>query len=247
MGSVCRGTSATTASRPTTNDTSPPVTTFVLIDIMDALAGYGSDSDSSQDNKNPAGALSGLLGSCSDSDDEQGNTSNEPPVKKAKQGECDDANRADVTETKIQHFADVLSNPKLLDASCDPFQSLSLFTKDYTVGLREKLLQQIQSQTQSAERQDKRQQQLTKKLEQMYETFQSANNGSNSFATHLKSQHTFHNPHLLKDIITHFEIQPLESNTGNKFAEFEYVDRIMSAEERSRIAASGSQGPEELR
>jgi hypothetical protein len=206
---------------------------------MDALVGYSSDSDSSQDNgKQPAGALSGLLGSYSDDESKHEGDANavieeEPPLKRTK---CDaaDADKEDVATS------DVLPPPQMAgigDASPNCFQSLVMISKDYTVELREKLAQQFNSQIK--EPQGEKHQQLSKKLDQMYQTFQSSE--SKSFATHLKSQHPFHNPHLLKDIINHFEISPLRSNVSNEFGGFEYVDRLMAAEEKSRVAAAGLQ------
>ena len=62
--------------------------------------------------------------------------------------------------------------------------------------------------------------------------------GKSSFAAHLKSQHEFGNPHLLKTIIDHFQISPLESHVGNSFGGFEYVERMVVAEERARVAAA---------
>ena len=203
---------------------------------MDALAGYGSDSDSTDNNQE--GTLTALLGS--DSDD--GSTAEEPPLKRSKVGAVED--EADVSDKQVP---DILPPPKLYvatidDKSLNPFQSLSLYPKDYTVELRKKLSQQLKSQMNG---QSEKERQLSNKLDQMYQTFQSKSSDTvpscattSSFATHLKSQHKFHNPHLLKDIISHFEIQPLQSNVGNTFAGFEYVDRLMGAEERSRAAAA---------
>ena len=67
-----------------------------------------------------------------------------------------------------------------------------------------------------------------------------------SFATHLKAQHEFGNPHLLKGLTDHFQIQPLDSNISNSFKGFEYVDRLYAAEERSRIAAANFPGGESM-
>ena len=216
---------------------------------MDALAGYGSDSDSSsENNRQTAGTLSTLLGNDSDSEDnstgDTGVKAKEPPSKRLKVSADED-----ISDEK-EVVPDILPPPQLYAATTDDksfnrFRSLSLYPKDYTVELREKLSQQLKSQMDG---QNEKEQQLSNKLDQMYQTFQSNSSDTvssiaktSSFATHLKSQHQFHNPHLLKDIISHFEIQPLQSNVGNKFAGFEYVDRLMGAEERSRIAAAALQ------
>lgn len=213
---------------------------------MDGLAGYGSDSDSSQEAKQPTRALVGLLGDYSDDDSHHGGTTSaaasEPPSKRSKHNE--NAGSDVVVEEKIP---DILPPPKLNGdiTSRDHFQSVT--SKDYTVQLREKLSNQLKSLMK--EPQSEKHQQLSKKLEQMYQTFHSSdtipNNDSEeikSFASHLKSQHQFHNPHLSKDIISHFEISPLSSHVGNTFSGFEYINRLMGAEERSRVAAAAANG-----
>mmetsp|Transcript_15261 Transcript_15261/g.29062 ORF Transcript_15261/g.29062 Transcript_15261/m.29062 type:complete len:313 (-) Transcript_15261:729-1667(-) len=160
----------------------------------------------------------------------------------------------------------VLPPPSLLDTSAttnnnnnnkektssDHFQSSLLFQKDYTKELRQKLSQQLQIQSQNKDEIiSKDKQQLTKKLEQLHIKFhrsnQSSSSGdgaanapsSSSFAAHLKSQKEFGNPHLLKSIIEHYSLSPLgSSHVGNSFGKFEYVDRLVVAEERTRMAAA---------
>ncbi|KAL7461243.1 hypothetical protein ACHAXS_001664, partial [Conticribra weissflogii] len=111
----------------------------------------------------------------------------------------------------------------------DPFQSLQLFPEDYTLKLREKLTRQFLSQTDNPSKKHK---ELNEKLNKISSTL------SSSFASHLKSQHEFGNPHLLKNVIDHFQINPLESHVGNKFGKFEFVERLVVAEEKSRVAAA---------
>ncbi len=231
---------------------------------MDAIAGYGSDSDSSQgvnisSKQEAANALSGLLGNYSDeSGDDGGNQEgstnamvkstkevNDNPTKRLKRWDNPQPN-ADVRALEGK-AANILPAPRLLadvHVNGDPgsqhnhFESLALIPKDYTIQLREKLSQHIKSQIQSNESQNEQQQKLCDKLDQMFQ--------KSSFATHLKAQHEFGNPHLLKGIIDHFQIQPLDSNISNSFKGFEYVDRLYAAEERSRIAAANFPGGESM-
>mmetsp|Transcript_3592 Transcript_3592/g.9179 ORF Transcript_3592/g.9179 Transcript_3592/m.9179 type:complete len:274 (-) Transcript_3592:36-857(-) len=254
---------------------------------MDALAGYGSDTDSDQDKPPDVGGLSGLLCHYSEDSDsnenENGKSSSKnqneefdstrtnngakaetaldedkkenglnghPPKRRRR---WDNPNENDSVSIDIGH---VLPSPMLSAAKkskdtedhgshigSNPFQSLVLFQKDYTTTLREKLSQQLQSQSQGNESPDKVR--LQKRLEQLHNKFQKNDNhiaggasSASSFAAHLKSQHDFGNPHLLKTIIDHFQISPLESHVGNSFQGFEYVDRLMTAEERARVAAA---------
>jgi hypothetical protein len=225
---------------------------------MDALAGYGSSSDSSDNaggDDKPKSALSGLLGNLSDASDDDDDVLHEkldeeeshaPPKKKIRQEE-------DAGEKSQQH--QVLPQPQLLatdDANTitsDPFQSLILSTKDYTTQLRQTLSQQIQSQTNEISDKQKR---LADKLKLLQNTFQnkpsqlndtrqpnsldSNASSSTSFASHLKSKHEFGNPHLLKDIIDHFQINSYDSK--QQFKPFEYYDRLQISEEKAIIAAA---------
>ena len=238
---------------------------------MDALAGYGSSSDSSDNagDDKPKSALSGLLGNLSDASDDDDDVLHEaaaadassankeldeeeshaPPKKKIRREE-------DAGEKSQQH--QVLPQPQLLatdDANTitsDPFQSLILSTKDYTTQLRQTLSQQIQSQTNEISDKQKR---LADKLKLLQNTFQnkpsqlndttvtrqpnsnaSSSSISTSFASHLKSKHEFGNPHLLKDIIDHFQITSYDSK--QQFKPFEFYDRLQISEEKARIAAA---------
>mmetsp|Transcript_16982 Transcript_16982/g.29232 ORF Transcript_16982/g.29232 Transcript_16982/m.29232 type:complete len:273 (+) Transcript_16982:88-906(+) len=153
-----------------------------------------------------------------------------------------------------------LSKPTLdddTDNATNRFQSTLLFEKDYTAELRQKLSRQLQNQSQSSDKDNetsKETQRLSKKLQQLHDTFHpknatatatngdsssSSSSSSSSFATHLKSQKEFGNPHLLKSIIEHYSLNPLGSHVGtDNFMGFEYIDRLMPAEERARIAAT---------
>ena len=255
---------------------------------MDALAGYGSDSDSSDPKVVPsqgdkaASGISSLLAlglgqySRDDSDDDtSGRASNNVVLEGVKRSGCqsssseagDEKVNAAITSgqptikrrkrwdnTNLDVHRAVLPPPTLLtDATKkDSYQSLILFHKDYTTSLRHKLSQQLQTQSQRHEREGEtstENQQLTKTLNQLYEQFQQRNPNEGgdihsgpapptlSFAAHLKSKREFGNPHLLKTIIDYFRIQPLESHVGNVFMDFEYVDRLISAEERARASA----------
>jgi len=148
----------------------------------------------------------------------------------------------DMTANNTINIDSLLPAPTLLSSSTDPFQSMTLFDKDHTTELRKKLAEQLQTQTQAQEGKlgsTEKQQQLTKKLEQLYDKFQQNHQpDGSSFAAHLKSSHEFGNPNLIKTVIDHFEIKPLESHVGNSFKGFETVDRLMAAEERARIVAA---------
>lgn len=232
---------------------------------MDALAGYGSDSDSSQGvnvsgKQQPTGALSGLLGNYSDEsgDDAGAQEGNADGMVKPTEEKDDNPKKRlkrwgnlgpDTDKYAEERAANILPPPRLLAdvpvngdkvSHHNHFESLALFPKDHTKQVREKLSQQLKSQMQSMEPKDERQQQLCNKLDQMFQIFHQTSNGKpkTSFATHLKAQHEFRNPHLLKGIIDHSQIQPLNSNLSNSFKGFEYVDRLYAAEERSRIAAA---------
>lgn len=240
---------------------------------MDALAGYGSSSDSSDnagdDNKPHKSALSGLVGNLSDASDDDNDVlhkaaadassankelneeESQPPKKKIRREE-------DAGEKSQPH--QVLPQPQLLatddaNTTSDPFQSLILSTKDYTTELRQTLSQQLQSQTNQI---SDKQKQLADKLKLLQNTFQNKqqqlndttltrqpnsldNNATSSskttsFASHLKSKHEFGNPHLLKDIIDHFQINSYDSK--QRFKPFEFYDRLQISEEKARIAAA---------
>lgn len=233
---------------------------------MDALANYGSDdSDSSADNNGYGKGISGLLGHYSDSDNDEAAGSNydndnkkvevkkgddnntkvdEGQPNKKKRRRWDNPKIDDATNIDVD-INSVLPTPKL--SSADKYQSLTIFNKDYTTNLRQKLAQQLQSQTRewgtvvSAEKQ-----QLNNKLEQLYEKFQQNESSSttSSFATHIKNQQDFGNPHLLKSVIDHYELKGLGSNVGNSFKSFEQIDRLQVAEEKSRIAQANNFDPQ---
>jgi hypothetical protein len=247
---------------------------------MDALAGYGSGSDSDDQESKPlaSGALSGLLAAYSYDDDDNSSkggapsasevsggdaslstkqnddraSSKDPPMKRQKRWD----NPADAyhATTSAQSVTKVLPAPQQHtnegDTTNNSYQSMMLVNTDYTTHLSNTLSQQLQSQTSQTVKPSEKQQKLSKKLDQMYNTFQhqnqdnaSSNNAppQKSFAAHLKSQHEFGNPHLLTSVIEHFQINPLESNVGNSFKGFEYVERQVVAEEKSRVAAANYQ------
>ena len=188
---------------------------------MDALANYGSDdSNSSADDTDSDKGISGLLGNYSDSDNdeaaasndnddikvkvnEEGNDNNttnsmdggQQPNKK-KRRRWDNPKDDDETNTDVD-INSVLPTPKL--SSTDTYQTLTTFNKDYTTNLRQKLAEQLQTQTR--ERRDTvipaEKQQLNNKLEQLYKKFQSESSSTtSSFASHIKNQEDFGNPHL---------------------------------------------------
>mmetsp|Transcript_31662 Transcript_31662/g.67072 ORF Transcript_31662/g.67072 Transcript_31662/m.67072 type:complete len:239 (+) Transcript_31662:181-897(+) len=227
---------------------------------MDALAGY--ESDSTNEKNEAGGALTGLLASYSDDDelvstdtaeavetstintnqlgikDVRAEQNNITPAKKRPRRWDNPNDRGDGSIDEIKSNR-ILPPPQLSttgpstsnskESNEDPFQSLQLFPKDYTLKLREKLTRQLQSQTENPTKEYNR---LNEKLNQI------SSSSASSFASHLKSQHEFGNPRLLKNIIDHFQINPLESHVGNDFGKFEYVERLVVAEEKSRIAAA---------
>ena len=119
-----------------------------------------------------------------------------------------------------------------INIDTDPFQSLIVSTKDYTSELRQSLAQQLQAQTCNMSEKQKR---LADKLKLLKE--QTSSSSSSSFASHLKSKQEFGNPHLLKDVIDHFQIIPLDSSK-QQFKPFEFLDRLQLSEEKARIAAA---------
>ncbi|KAL7544806.1 hypothetical protein ACHAWF_008170 [Thalassiosira exigua] len=254
---------------------------------MDALAAYGSDSDSDEDDKNSdGGALSGLLGRYSDESDgnehdaksseedmggktmgksgsircvkelvehkkigdsgEDAGVAVQPKKRRRRWDVPDEGARASVDVDRVLPPPPLLASAPNKDSKSgsqgdhDHFQSMVLFNKDYTTELRRKLSQQLESQSRGNVSRDN--DRLVQKLGQLRDKFQQnaqSTDGdppASSFTGHLKSQHEFGNPHLLKSITDHFNIAPLDSHVGNSFKAFEYVDRLISAEERARIA-----------
>ena len=214
----------------------------LLVNLSDA-------SDDDEDNAHAAAAAAAPTDATTDND---GNEANEPPQKKMRRGgeELDSTYHDSISRPQYH----VLPPPKVLASTNNtddfntetaPFQSLILSTKDYTSQLRQTLTQQLQSQASERPTQQKR---LADKLKLLQETFQKNDNSahqstssssnmtsSSSFAAHLKSKQEFGNPHLLKDIIDHFQITALDSK---QFKPFEFFDRLQISEEKARIAAA---------
>ncbi len=133
-----------------------------------------------------------------------------PPFKKQKPDQNDN------TDTKMQSQ---LPKPRLYNPQIhNPFESLVLFPKDYVSTLLKEKQQQNQPNT------NNRNIRLETKLNNLYHQFNTIPNSKNdnpnnhtstlssSFATHLKNQKEFGNPHLFPSIIEHFGIDPLGSN-----------------------------------
>lgn len=218
--------------------------------LSSLLANLSDASDDDDDNEaHAAVAADKTTGDYGNENDEL------PPNKKMRLGgeEVQD-------HDSVSHHV-VLSPPQLLTSTnnntsqeadvktdSDPFHSLLLSSKDYTSQIRQTLTQQSKSQTSDM---SQKQKQLADRLkllqgtfhksnEAMQQTEQISNSSSNvasssSFAAHLKSKQEFGNPHLLKDVIDHFQITPLDSK---QFKPFEFFDRLQIAEEKARIAAA---------
>ena len=224
-----------------------------------------SDNDSAAGGGKPKSALSGLLGNLSDaSDDDNENTTTSaivdatatgedggPPQKKIRLDDSADIGEKTVSslpqhvlpppQVLMSHEAQVKDGDHHVNKNSDtsPFQSIFLSTKDYTSQLRQNLTKQQQSQS---SKMSEKQERLAGKLKLLKETIkkddttqQSTSFSTSSFASHLKSKQEFGNPHLLKDIIDHFQITPLEST---QFRPFEFFDRLQVSEEKARIAAA---------
>ena len=233
---------------------------------MDALANYGSD-DSNSSADDTSKVISGLLGHYSDSDNDEASSSNiekandnievevneegdddnttnsvdDGQPNKKKRRRWDNPRDSDETTNTVVDINSVLPTPKL--SSTDTFQSLTTFNKDYTTNLRQKLAQQLHTQTRQRGGTDisAKKQQLNNKLEQLYGKFQSESSSStSSFASHIKSQGDFGNPHLLKSVIDHYELKGLGSNIGNSFKLFEQIDRLVVAEDKARVAQANN-------
>mmetsp|Transcript_32361 Transcript_32361/g.77340 ORF Transcript_32361/g.77340 Transcript_32361/m.77340 type:complete len:220 (-) Transcript_32361:82-741(-) len=217
---------------------------------MDALAGYDtSDSDGSPPRRERG--LSSLLttysdasdgdGKCRDVDDDRTDTKGElserasgdtPPGKGegvVAEGHARKRTRWD--STKATSKDDALPPPTLSNSTAEPYDSLHLFEKDYTVALRRKLSNAQKSQSQMSAPEVT---QLGRKLEQLK---QSASDGT-SFASRLANSQEFGNPHLLKSVIENHDIDSLKSHLGNAILPFELADQLMIKEERARIAAA---------
>jgi hypothetical protein len=215
------------------------------------LANLSDASDDDDDAHATAAATAAAVDATTENDGKNESNNNEPPKKKIRLGKDDNS------VPNPQH--DVLPPPQVLASKntgqddyedTDPFQSLILATNDYTVQLRQTVTNQLQSQT--SQMLSQKQKRLADKLKLLHETFQqkddssmmqptnsSSNNAtsSSSFASHLKSKQEFGNPHLLKTIIDHFQITPLDYSR-QFFKPFEFFDRLQVSEEKARIAAA---------
>ena len=84
---------------------------------------------------------------------------------------------------------------------------------------------------------------LEKKLDGMYKHFHENKDSTTlSFASQLKRQKDFGNPHLLPSIIDHYGIYEHGSNLPkelwdpqNAFSSFEYTDQLLKKEEEIRV------------
>ena len=223
---------------------------------MDALAqGYGSDSESSSSSNfkssSPPKKQSqhlNLLANYSDDDsstDENGKdqvaqNSNEV----SKQNMKTNKSKKRKLDTEAIEIT-TLPDPRLLSSSASSTEYTVLFEKKYIASTLKYSAPNVNKA-------------LQEKLEQM-----SQHQGTdNCFATKLKSQKEFLNPHMFPSVIEHFGIDPMGSNIGSKnlndasseinkqacntcfsiqFGKFEYIDRLRVKEEENRIRAAQQQ------
>lgn len=231
---------------------------------MDALAqGYGSDSDSSSSSNLKSSSPPkqsqhlNLLANYSDDDsstDENGNTpvaqdSNEITKQNIETNNSKKRKLDTEAKSAVDPLASIeittLPDPRLLLSSASSTEYTVLFEKNYIVS---KLKYSAPNMNKA----------LQEKLEQM-----SQHQGTgNCFATKLKSQKDFLNPHMFPSVIEHFGIDPMESNIGSKnlddtgseineeacnscislqFGKFEYIDRLRVKEEENRIREAQQQ------
>ena len=227
--------------------------------IMDALAGYGSDPASDSDNginSSGSGALSGLLTHYSDESDDNFNKSGDfrddverkkSEIKSSMHGRPGEKEMCSETFPRKRRRWDNANedrNTAISIGSVIPPPSLSsnsniLYHKDYTTNLRRTLTAQAQAQDRNGL--TKENQQLNKTLKQLRNKLRQQNRSatdSTPYSFLLKAQRDFGNPHLIKSVITHYSLSPLQSHVGNTFGSFEGVERLVAAEEKARSATS---------
>lgn len=185
---------------------------------MDALAGYGSDDDSSsasssvgpgKNETQPVSSLSGLLGDVSDASEDEPDTvhppqSSEPsPSKKAKVEVSPDSETATTTPS---------SKSSLL-----PEPILSKDENDSWIYWKVNYLQRPLDQSHRLSLVDNAPsiQELQDNLQRLTQNSNGNNNNTDSqqnWADRLRSQHEFHNPHFFASVVEHFGIRdPLGS------------------------------------
>eukprot|EP00978_Attheya_sp_CCMP212_P028426 scaffold98053_cov34-Attheya_sp.AAC.2 len=236
---------------------------------MDALAGYGSDSsDASAPKKAP---LSGLLAHYSDDDDDDveepssvpcGVPSSELSTTKNKDSSNSSANNNNIhanscsPPTKKQKMVPLLQQqqqqglppPRLTASSTTEPTSWIELRQDYTTKYRSAQVSESSS-LQQQEAAQEAQLEWGPTLQSLHDTFYASSSTSstllptNNFATHLKSQKDFGNPHMFPSVISHFGIEAHGSNLDttimvDAFDDFEYANRLVTAEEQARIRAS---------
>jgi hypothetical protein len=235
------------SNRGKNNDGTSKQTTKATSHLDGLLVGYG-DCDSSEE-ENEAGTSDHNESSISSNKgleralpSDQALDSGSHVAKKAKISKMSGYNEHDVDgEANIATVdKSILRTPRLRLPTDDPYDSLILFRKDYL------LTKSRKTHCIGTQEDQVHEKQLLNTLDQLQ------NNGASSFARTLKSQKEFGNPHLFSEIISHFEIDPLESNIrlqqGNTieggteggeeknimFERFEYVDRLLQKEEEIR-------------
>jgi len=232
------------SNRGKNNDSTSKQTTKATSHLDGLLLGYG-DCDSSEE-ENETGTSDHNEFSISSNGleralhSEQALDSDSHVAKKANISKISGNNEHDAHgEDNIATVdKNIFLTPRLRLPTDDPYDSLILFRKDYLL-TKSRKTQCIG--TQEDQVHDKQLLDTLNKLQ---------NNGASSFARTLKSQKEFGNPHLFSEIISHFEIDPLESNMrlhqGNTieggqekeknitFERFEYVDRLVQKEEEIR-------------
>eukprot|EP00978_Attheya_sp_CCMP212_P037692 scaffold180235_cov34-Attheya_sp.AAC.1 len=141
-----------------------------------------------------------------------------------------------------------LPPPRLTASSSTEPTSWIELRQDYTTKYRSTQVSESSS-LQQQEAAQEQQLEWGPTLQSLHDTFYASSSSTsllptNNFATHLKSQKDFGNPHMFPSVISHFGIEAHGSNldttimVDNTFDDFEYANRLVAAEEQARIRAS---------
>lgn len=174
--------------------------------VMDALAGYGSDSSLEEDvtktvETKPNNSLSALLGadsSASDGDDSDGEDEKSQDVKKSFNS-LQSTSQQPVKRQKVQDDQSPKSTLPKPPTTSRSGPSMIHWDIDYLAKTEGYVVQCGDGSENNTE--------VSQKLERLAATL----NGS--YADHLKKQHEFHNPRFFESVVDHFGIKnPLGSH-----------------------------------